>query len=388
MKKSILLLFILSFVSIKTYTQEHVIILVDVSKSINQDHFRQAKEVVKNFVLGESIKNKNFMLNMDSKTFIKPESGIPLISSGKKLLIMPFGETKWMNGSFTPKIIRTKNDITAYFDSSYPKYVTDQRTYLNLAKAKAAQTAKSQGMDKYILLIVSDNISDDYGGPNSKPIYTAAQRHLINNFATLSNPYVAPLHGKIDFNLDNNFEIRIHHADVSKWTYTLPASVVKDTPIDSVCKLKFTSYANGSRKKAKNIEANPITLRWAVNDAPKGTNFTLSIRSTSGNKENNMTFSTTSNFYKIELPNDTYKITISSPICLPDTTYISINVGNGGGGILLFIVLLGALGFGGYQFYKKRQEKKLQRLSSDSNNFDSQTNDYSDTDNYNEPEGF
>ena len=148
MKKTAL--FFLFLISCWAYAQEHVIVLVDVSKSIQQEHFRQTRDVVKNVLLGNPINNGNYHLNMDAKSPIKFKSGTPLVFSGKKLLIMPFGETKWMNGPFAPKTIRSAGDIASYFESTYPKYVSDQRTYLDLARAKAAQIAKSQGISPLI----------------------------------------------------------------------------------------------------------------------------------------------------------------------------------------------------------------------------------------------
>lgn len=364
-KLYILTLFLLLFPFLGN-SQDNVVVLVDVSKSIKQSYFAQTKNVVKDIILGNPINNSNFSVSIDAKSPIIIGKK-PLISSGKKLLIMPFGETYWMNASFKPTSISIlPTDVETYINSKYPTRVSDNRTYLKLAKARAAQVAKSQGMDTYFLLLVSDNINDDYGGPNTKPVYNAAQRHLVENFATLSNPYLAPKHGEIDFVLDHNYKIRIFHVNLANWNYSPPASLIPSMKKDSIeyCKLKFISYTNGTRKKPKEVKNNQITFRWTASNSVEGTKYNFSIKSTDGNKQNNITKKTSSNSFSTELPNGTYRISVSVPggACFSDTTYIEIDGGGSGSGFWILFLLV-ALVAAGFWLYKRNERNKTEELS-------------------------
>ncbi|MEL7003959.1 MAG: hypothetical protein AAFN93_14650 [Bacteroidota bacterium] len=341
--------------------QEHVVVLVDVSKSIKQSHFVEARSTVRQLLIGEKITSSNFTADLDTKS--KVTLGKAFIGKGSKVLIMPFGETKWMVGPFSPKVMRNfPKDLDQYFEAIYPKSVTDNKTYLQLAEAKAAQVAKSQGMERYYLLIVSDNINDDYG-PSKRPVYTKAQRHLLDNFRMESHPYLAPKQGTIDFTPDDFYNIRLFYVNLDKWNYTPPSPIpgpsTKSTPLeeDEYCELQFTSYTGGTQRKKKKVEAERVTFRWKATGAPDGTQYNLSIIGLD-DKENSLNKKgLRRNSFSAELPNGAYRVTVTSSICRPATTYLEVDAGGGGGGFFLFLLVMGA-GVGGYIAFKKYKKNQ------------------------------
>jgi len=367
MIKRIFLLLVALVLFNSSYAQNDVIVLVDVSKSIKQQHFMEAREVVKNLLLGNPINNVNFTVNFDPRSSLKITKGQPLVSRGKKLIIFPFGESHRIYDMVNPKVVNSiPSDITSYFDQQYPRRVTDNKTYLELSKAKIAQIAKSQGLDKYVLILVSDNVHDDYGGSNSRPKYSKDQQVLLNNFNTASNPYSDTKQGTIDFAIESLYKISILTADITSWNPPPPPPIVQGDSIQSkVCELTLTSFPNGKKDKPKEVENNSVTLRWSAKNYPEGTRFTVSVRSTTGNNKNNISKSIAANSLKVDLTDDTYKVSVSSPICASTSTYIKVNA-EGGGGLLFFFLVLAVLAGIGYWVFKRKQDEKMKRLSSDS----------------------
>lgn len=360
------------------YGQDNVVVLVDVSRSIRQTHFEDAKDIISDILVGNGINNPLFAVEMDARSHIRIGTGTPLIGIGLKLLIIPFGEAHRMNGVFSPTVVnRIPEDVLSAMNIKYPTSVTDQQTYLKLAEAKAAQIAKSQGMNTYVLLLVSDNINDDYGGPNSRPFYTELQRHLLDNFATLSNPYVAPEHGKISYSNNPDYNITISHVNITDWSYSLP-TIAPGSDADSTeyCQLRFVTFGDGRKGNEKEVNENKFTIRWVAESCPQGTKFKLTVRSTDGHKENNLTREISSTSYSLTLPDGAYQISVSSPICVPDTTYIKVKTRNGGGAVFLVLLILGAAGFGGYWLYQRQQQKKMEKFKKNSDD----DSDYIDSD--------
>lgn len=364
MIKRLCLIILVCFPFFSAIAQGDVIVLVDVSRSIQQSHFIEARSVVKNMLLGNPINNSNFVMNLDPRSSLKIGEGIPLVAKGKKIIIFPFGESWRINHIVDPKVIDTPSDISTYFDNNYPRQVSDQKTYLELSKAKMAQIAKSQGIEEYILVLVSDNVHDDYGGSNARPQYTAVQKALLDNFNTASNPYVDIKQGTIDFIDEELYKISIFSADITSWNPPPPPPPGIDSTVTKACQIRLTSFANGKKGREKEVKNNPVTFRWSAKNYPKGTKFTITIRSTTGNNKNNVSKLTTSNSFQTKLADDSYRVSVSSPICAPTTTYIKVKTEKSGGGFLFLLLILGLLGGIGYWLYKRRQEDSIRKLSS------------------------
>ena len=302
MKKHTFIILITLLYSFLCYSQQDVIVLVDISRSIEQSHFTEARKVVKNILVGEDIKNTDFTLRPFLNTTLKVGNGNPLLGSGNKLLIIPFGEPRFWDINYNFEQV---TNFDTFFEINYPNSVTDSKTYLELAKIKAANTAKKNGVDNYILILVSDNISDDYGS-EGKTNYTAYQSNAVSNFKTVSNPYLEIKQSEITYRYDPSYKITLHTVNIKDWKPYAATStnntnpVVQNDPINPTCELKFTSYANGKKDKEKVVKSKGVTFRWSESNKPQDDRYKISIASTTGNRENNISKSgLTSNSYKV-----------------------------------------------------------------------------------------
>ena len=388
MRKKILILIIVLFPSIFCYSQKDVIVLVDISKSIKQNDFVAVKQTVKNLLKGKYISPNEIKIEVDKKTTLNIGDEIPLFKLGDKLLIIPFGERKrfWDNTYNFDKV----TDLDLYFENNYPKRVTDNKTYLELAKIKAANTAKETNVNNYILIMVSDNVNSNFG-PNGLPNYTEEQSNSIVDFGTKSNPYLEQKHGTLIYKRNRNYKITISTVNIKDWKPYSPLGKPAQggAKTETKCNLKFMSFANGIKGKEKIVKTNDIKLRWSANNITQGAKYKISISSTSGNRENNTSKSgLTNNYYSVHLANDTYRVSVTSTDCASDKTFIKVTSSNGGGGFLFLLILATAIGSLGYYLYKKNQDKKMEETQfEDSGNETDINYDGTDT-NSNELDGF
>lgn len=355
-----LLIILLFFTCIfNVQSQNHVFVLVDVSKSVSQNQLTDARQALNEVLTGSTL----------SKAFVAQGNPQDLVNfkmnSGDRLSIVRFGSlstTLAINPNPTP-IQNITADVSRVINA-VAWTPTDQQTYITLAKAKIAEYAKNQQLKQYKLYVISDNIQDDYGPggmPNYPDDYT---RNLAESYNTSTNPVNEADYTRLKFNANSLFTLSFSpNVDVSN--YSLPgANVNQPQPNTAIVApaITLTSFANGKKDKPKPTQSNSFTLSWHCN-CPKGTTFNVALTEVDGKYRdlskrnllaNSVSFS--------ELPSGKFKIVVSSPNASPALTFIE-TPSSGMGWVIFFLLLLAAIGTG-YYFWNKKRQEKINRFAS------------------------
>ncbi len=347
-----LVIILLFFTCIKVHSQNHVFVLVDVSKSVSQRQLTDAKLALNEVLTGTPL----------SKAFVAQGNPQDLANfkmiSGDRLSIVRFGSlstTLAINPNPAP-VTNPASDINKIINSvSWTP--TDNQTYITLAKAKIAEYAKRQQLTQYKLYVISDNIQDDYGPggmPNYPDDYT---RNLAESYNTSTNPVNEAGYTRLKFNANSLFTLSFSpNVDVSN--YSLPGANVNQPQPDVTAApaIVLTSFANGKKDKPKPTQSNTITLSWQCN-CPQGTTFNVALTEVDGKYKDLTKRNLMANTVQFsELPSGKFKIVVSSPNASSALTFIE-TPSSGMGWVIFLLLLLAAIGTGYYLWNKKRQEK-------------------------------
>ena len=356
--KRILYLLLLFIVAFQVNAQESVFILVDVSKSVNQNELLNAKQLVKDILTGNPINSSVFITDGN----VQPS----LLRAGSKIMIMPLGErTTVMN--YIPNIVDVNNqaEIISFIEQNFPVTPRDNWTYISLAKARMAEIAKKKNINNYKLIFVSDNISDDFGG---RPNYSTYEQQLVDGYNTQSNPIREEPGVRIKLISNNAFSVFIQKIDVSGYT---PPNIGGSQSIDSISaplKIELNNFKGGTSSKPIIHDNNKLTITWSCKNPPKNAQYKISI-----SPKPDPSFKpilTTGYSYNLNLDDGKWRITVSSGSAdfnaSSATTTIEINTG--GSYWFLWLLLIAALGGAGYWYWKKTQDDKIKKLNSMSNN--------------------
>ena len=93
-----------------------------------------AKQALTDVLLGNSLTNANVTYGS------LPDLAACKLKSGDKLSILKFGDkTTILTNTPSPSLIQNiPNDVNQQINSSFPSLLTDNRTYITLAKAKVS----------------------------------------------------------------------------------------------------------------------------------------------------------------------------------------------------------------------------------------------------------
>jgi hypothetical protein len=371
------------FVAFKICSQENVFILVDVSKSVKSNELLNAKKLVNDVLTGSYNGSSYFSTNSPTPTFN--------FTSGSLLAIVHFGDKNTFTNS-NPILhkINGISDVSSLISSEFRTNPTDDWTYLELAKAQCANFAmKGNGITKYTLVLVSDNTSDWL--PNGKSGYNSTEQELVNLLPTISNTSAGSnyiynsrkaftvLFQKINLSgsgfVDSDGDGVPDHIDKCHGTPTGTKVNSNGCPDDEVhLKIELTTFKGGTSSKPIVHKENKITISWfcknAPKNAPKNAQYKIKVRPINITGEKARTYTTTGNSYSISnLCNGKWKITVSSDSAnfnaTSDTTTIEIDTGVSYW--FLWLLLIAALGWGGYWYWKKIQDDKIKKLNSMSN---------------------
>lgn len=370
---SIILLIILSF---QLNAQDNVFVLVDVSKSVRQAELVNAKQLVKDIIQGNPVNTSIFTIRGTLPSFS--------IITGSKLMIMPLGDRSTvMNYIPTINGVNNNNDINNYVEQYFRTNPTDIRTYLTLAKARCADIAYTNSIREYSMILVSDNVSDDFGG--SITGYTYEEQSLVNIFNTITNIYAGTL---FSYNTRNAFSVLIQRVNLQGYGGNTDSDgdgvsdlidKCPNTPKgvtvnpfgcpDTSLKIELTSFKGGTIQNPSPVKENKFTVSWFCKNAPVGAQYKVRLSPINQTGERAQTYTTPSNSYNFQnVGAGKWKITVSPAntnfLASSANTTIEVKIHNSMW--LLWLFLIAGIFGGGYWFWNKKREEKLRRLSSQS----------------------
>jgi hypothetical protein len=357
MKKRVLILFILSLGVLKSFSQENVFVLVDVSGSIDKNDMAAAKQALIDLLLGNPLSNANVPPGNGSLQDLAQCK----IKVGDKLSITKFGnkQTILSTPPLPVPIQSIPNDIYQIFSSSYPQNTPgDGKTYLTLAKAKVAEYAKSISLRSYKLYVISDNITDDFGH-NGKPDYSDYERDLTENYGSTTSGIRPGAFTRVKLNNCNNkfYVLELtHKVDISQ--YQLPPGGPTILPPDSSVQIKINNVgpkATPVKQKGANLN-----IMWSCTNCPQGAKFTLVVSNTSNRKYRpKIPVLSVQSYTLNNVPAGEYRISVSGQnFNATDTGYVTVDRGSGAGWVIPLLLLLAA-GAGGYWYWNRKRQKKL-----------------------------
>ncbi len=358
----------LAFSIIQAQQSQNVVILIDVSGSIPQQARTKTKEVVKDILLGRRINDPNFYYEKDPSSTL-PVTSAPLVSNGSRILLIPFGEKVTSDYVKETTISSFPTDVTNFIDINYPTVFKDNFTFLTLAKAKAAQQAKSRGLSNFLLLVISDGVNDFTAGKS--PNYTAYEQQLVENFNSKSNPILEGSYdGYVKFKGSNDFKIPLRYIDIKNYkappapTTTVPP-VITPNAIDSSLSIEFPApYSAANRKKPVITKSNTASISWLCKNCPDNMKYNVAITQVEGGNFKDLSSrGITAPSVSKNLSAGTYKISVSGEVpgsnkpVSSATTYITVE----GSGSLwwLWLLLIAAVVAVLLYLNKEKQKKKL-----------------------------
>jgi hypothetical protein len=371
---SIILYLLLSF---HINAQDNVFILVDVSKSVSQQELINAKQLVKEVLSG----------NYSNSSFFSNNGQVPKYSfnNGSHLIIIHFGDKGTvMNNTPIVNSINSCSELVTLVEQHFRTNPTDNRTYLTLAKAKCADEAYKNSIKEYSIVLVSDNVSDDFGG--SITGYSHEEQNLVNRLNTITNTFAGSL-----FTYSNRAAFTVLFQKINLNGYggsndsdgdgvpdlidncpgTPKGQIVNqfgcpDTILQSL-KIELTSFKGGTSKKPIGIKSDKITVSWFCRNAPRNAQYKIRLSPVNNPGEKSQNFTSTGNSYNLQNISDgIWKITVSSgnPKFNASPANTTIEVNASGSSWFLWLLLFSVLFGCGYWYWKKTQEDKLQRLNS------------------------
>ena len=337
--------------------QSNVFVLVDVSKSVNRPDLDNARQALTDVLLGKPLSNAHVNYGSPSELLACR------LQSGDRLSVLKFGNKETiMNNDFSlSRVTNLPDDLLQVLNSRFPRDLTDNRTYLMLAKAKVAEYAKSNNISNYRLYLITDNISDDYG-PNGRPDYTAYERDLAQGYNTSTNPVKESPSVKVKLNNARNQDYVLEFIpEVDITAYNLPSqSIPPVTDTEEYSTIRLTSYANGRRNNEVEASAESLNISWSCSNFPEGGKFTVIIAQYAGGKfrdirENITTYSTT-----FKVPDGKYRVTVSAQNFEAEPASTFVEVKTGGGAWFWILLLLLLAGGTGYYYWQRRRRMKLE----------------------------
>ena len=306
------LITVFSLITIKA--QETVFVLVDVSLSIKPDELSDAKQALTEVLTGQQLSKAIFVAGTEKDLNFK-------LKPNDRLAISTFGSFRTTQNIFPylTTIKNVNNDVEQILNTVtwMPR---DKQTYYTLGKAKIAAFAKERRINSYRLVIISDNINDDYG-KDGRPDYERDDycQKLCTEYGTVSNPVSEAAYIKLKFDSKKEFCLSFSpKVDVDK--YTPPPfqptnnGITITTPIKSKIGNEY-ELNNGT-----------VTVAWVCKNCPNGTIYQCYVEGYDGTNFSELkdTLSNTSTQFKLQ--NGKYRIIVSASGISADTTYIKVEI--------------------------------------------------------------
>jgi hypothetical protein len=372
--RKLLLITIYNCTFLSLMAQMNVCVLVDISKSIKSQEILNAKQFVKDILMGSAVNTTIFLVDgtlPDMK-----------MKTGDKLMIMPFGDRSCVM-DYSPLIntISNPNDVANYIEQYFPVKLTSDWTYITLAKARLAEIASKNQMSEYSLIFVSDNTSDDYGGHSN---YAPYEQLLVDSYNTNKNPVSERpgVRGKLIAN--PKYSIFVQKVDVSKYTPPPGGIPVTDT-LPKTLKIELTSLKGGTVKNPCKLKENKFSISWFCKNAPPNAAYKISIKTTG---EKSQIIQVNGNSYSFSnIKDGQSRITVSADNFIASSANTVVETSGGDLTWLLWLFVFAALIGGGYWYWNKQRQDKMRNkhFSSDDDVFShgsSSNKDSSDSSDY------
>lgn len=353
--------------------QDHVFILVDVSGSRGNDPIKmQAKSQVYNLIMGNYRANDWDAIKVTDKklaAIINGKSNKALIAANSWACVMPFGEKSTYENR---KLILNKNhptDFNQLFNTYYPTVFSDNHTYIQIAQAFTASLAKSNNINEYYVLVVTDGLGDQ-DDTNSRNTYNAFEEALMLEWNNSSSAIVK----NVGTLRKDKYYIYLKKVENVKGT-SIPTVTPPGTPpvvpaiVDTSPPtpiIKITSPAEGRKNQETELNTETININWTCTNCPKGIKYNVLVSQYDGGKYRESKKDILSNTTSFKVPDGKFRITVSAsnyPEAKADYTYVM--VGTGRFGWLFFLLFLIALAGGGYYLWNKQRGTKTSTKRSD-----------------------
>jgi hypothetical protein len=352
-------IFTLFLISLQAYSQSDIFVLVDVSKSITQNDLDNAKQALTEVLTGLPLTKAFVPAGMGSQSDLVNFK----LAQGDKMAIIKFGSlqtTLAINPSLT-QIQNVNSDITQIINSIAWK-PTDLQTYFTLAKAKIAEYAKSNNINKYKLYIISDAISDEFG-PGGKPKFPDNYtRDLVLGYNSSTYPVNEAGYTRLKFSTNSLFTLSFSpNVDVSK--FILPGGNTNTTPTSSTIEenpsITITSFADGRKDNPKQTNSNSFSISWTCN-SPSVTSFNVTLTEVGGKyKDLSKKNQAGPSVKYTDIPAGVYKITVMPTNGNASSASTVIETPSSGYGLIFFILFLVVASAVAYYFWNKKRQEKI-----------------------------
>ncbi len=333
MKIALLKIFIILLLLPVQYSyaiQDNVIILVDVSGSVNTTAATDAKELIKSIVNGQfnAANYPNWQSWSVTRTpdfselydMSQSRQTTPLIGVGQQVALMKIGIKDRCYEPFNSTSISDISYFNDFLDKNFPANFNDQWTYIDLTRAKTAASAHARGIDSYYLFVASDEVNDAKGIniPN-KEKYNTNEKTLIDEYGLVGNINVSKL-ATINYK-DDNYSITIFHVEITKFSPSAPTN----------CGLEFIKTFDTADTVGLGNNSSPA-IEWKCSNCDTNARYTLSL-----SKKGKVTFGAAiiqevaaKNSYQYnKLSVGVYRLTIKTNGCLgEDVCFFSIGKEN------------------------------------------------------------
>ena len=354
--KRILLLFTL-FIHLTALAQvDNIIVLIDVSGSVQKYDPTASAEVVSDVIEGLSISNPNFTLETFNGSKITP----PLTGINKKMIVIPFGnlERDDFAKTIVPEDIFDVRDVRKILSYNFPKQFNDTKTYRELAEARTAELAKKYNMETYWLFMISDRTGNDFLGQDAG--YSNEQQTLINSINTPVNKVDETKMGVIKFRGSSKYKIDISRFTLENWTPPPASSASSGSASSSEpapCKIKLVTFASSTSKIPGKVDKTPFNVNWTCN-CPEINSYKVSVSGIKGSKvdPNLRSRQVNGNSISFNLEDGNYRILVSAVGAGSSQAFIQVSTGSSMG-LLLFLILI-LSGAAGYYFWNKNRSAK------------------------------
>lgn len=266
-------------------------------------------------------------------------SQAPLVNGTSWVAIVPIGNYG-RHTEIKSQILNSANDFNLFFANNYPKNTfADSYTDIELSEAWAMKYARQNGVNKYYLIRISDDLTDQ-GNPGTYT-RTDEEKKIMLDYSDLnkSRSLVLQIGGEPD-------------------TYiTIRKVYINDSPPPKP-RISFIS-CEGRKEKPCVEKDGKISLSWNCKGCPGQILFAISARGYGGNNDKySKEVSNTS--ISLDLKRGKYKITVKANGVTPAVTYYQIK--GSGAGVLIFMLFVIAAIIGAYMYRKRIRDKKRKTL--------------------------
>lgn len=343
-----------------------IVVLVDVSGSVRNivPARQEARDILKDLVTrgqfnAGQYSNWEFSTAVGNLASIRQGGGNPLLGLNHRVFLRKAGEK---NTSLAPvasqNVCNSLLDFDQFLDDQFPTSFTDNWTYLKLAKASAARFALQNNTCSYLLIEVTDSREDRI--PSSP--YSTEEQNLVDSYGVKSNIETATV-GIIRYKPESNYQIIISEVNIvgNNCQQTAPCAANNTQPSRPVPVANPRIVLNrlsDNDKEPEVLEPNDgrLTLSWQCIDCPDAVNYRVILKK-SGTNQSEILVSESNlareQLVVSDLSAGEYEFSVSASGTLvsikSDKGYFKIK---GGGGFWIVLVLL-ALGLGGFAVYKK-----------------------------------